>query len=218
MPRRKVDVKKEIILALNRLEKATWPELLEKTGVSKGALSTYLTKMIKWGIVVTDVDASVRPPVTVYQFQTTKIGQAIKYALRPFKDKMYEFERLLQDVKELDENTRQEAFDKIFASIVFNLLADHLACFEAALEAHKHTGSKQEAVEFYSYFWHTSFVEDAKAIFEFLISEPEYEELFSNSVNEVIWITEKIHPKRQKNYDIQRALRELTTRLRVEKK
>src|SRR3989337_4460241 len=45
---------------------ATWTELLNETGLSKGALSKYLEPLTKEGLVKRDVDASERPPRVRY--------------------------------------------------------------------------------------------------------------------------------------------------------
>ncbi|UCE15790.1 MAG: MarR family transcriptional regulator [Candidatus Bathyarchaeota archaeon] len=215
MPRRKINVKKEVLMALSNKKRLTWSELLEETGISKGALSTFLTKMIKCGIVETEADISKRPPSTIYQLSGTKIGQALDFVLLPIEEKLSDFKRLLDDIKGLDEMRRQEEFKKIFWFIALNLLADHLSCFEAALAVHRRAKSKEEAIDFYFQFWHTSFGQTAKAIFELLLSEPEYELPFNNSVDEVIWIVEKIRPKRKETYDINQALKELAVKLNV---
>ena len=56
-----------IMEALVQKNKATWAELLEATKLSKGALSSYLTKMIKDKQIETETDTSKRPPKTLYK-------------------------------------------------------------------------------------------------------------------------------------------------------
>lgn len=217
MPKRIVNVKTEIMLALSRKKRATWSELLKETGVSKGALSRYLTEMIKWGIVETDFDQTVRPPLTIYHLATTKAGAAMNYLFVPIKDKLDDFKRQLKNVKGFDKKDQQDAFNRVFVLIFFNVLADHLTCFEAAIGAYKRSKSPQEGADSYSYFWHSYFGQTAKAVFELLISEPEIEELFSNSVSEVMWIAQKARLREETAGNINQAIEELITNLHVKK-
>jgi hypothetical protein len=55
-----------IIEALSVHDKVTWAELLKLTKLSKGALSDYLTEMIKSKKIKTEIDGSSRPPKTLY--------------------------------------------------------------------------------------------------------------------------------------------------------
>lgn len=215
MPRRTVNVKTEILSALHKKKRATWPELLKETGVSKGALSKYLTEMIRWGIVETDFDETVRPPLTIYHLATTKAGAAMDYLIVPIKDKLDDFNKLLRNVIELDKKDQQDAFNRVFALIFFNVLADHLTCFEAAIGAYRRSKSTQEGVDSYSYFWHSYFGQTAKAVFELLISEPEIEELFSKSVTEVMWIAQKARLRKETAGNVNQAVEELMRNLHV---
>jgi hypothetical protein len=217
MPRRIVNVKTEIMLAFHRKKRATWPELLKETGVSKGALSKYLTEMIKWGIVETDFDQTVRPALTIYHLATTKAGAAMDYLFVPIKDKLDDFKRHLKNVIKLDKRDQQDAFNRVFALIFFNVLADHLTCFEAAIGAYKRSKSTQEGADSYSYFWHSYFGQTAKAVFELLISEPEIEELFSKGVTEVMWIAQKARLGEETAGNVIQAVEELMTNLHVKK-
>ena len=217
MPRRKVDVKKEISQAFLKRKDLTWSELLEETGISKGSLSKYLRKLIDLGIVETDVDASVRPPSTIYRLRTTKIGRALNYLFVPLKDKIPEFKRKLQTLKDIDKKDRQKEFNKVFAYILFNLLADHLTCFEAALSMRNYAKSKEHAIESYSYMYHSIFDQTAKAILELFVSDPEFEKLFDRSINEVIWIAEEIRPNGGKPSDLHEILKELAIKLQIAK-
>ena len=67
MPRRKVDVRKQIIKTLIENEKLTWAELLEKTKISKGSLSKYLNQLED--ITERVVDPSTKPPTVHYQLK-----------------------------------------------------------------------------------------------------------------------------------------------------
>lgn len=55
-----------IIEALSKRNKTTWAQLMEETQLSKGALSQYLSELIKEKIIKTETDASKRPPKTLY--------------------------------------------------------------------------------------------------------------------------------------------------------
>lgn len=216
MPRRKVNVKKEISNAFLSAEGLTWPELMRKTGISKGSLSKHLNDMIRWGLVEIEVDTSVRPPVTVYMLRTKKIGRAIDYLSVPINENLPQLEKMLSTVKKVDEGKRQEVFNRVFAIIVFNLLVDQLITFETALALQKNAKSVQDAVTGYSFLWHNSRLSaTAKAVFELLLSDPEYERLFSKSVTEVIWITEKIRQKTKHVSDLEQALKQLIANLGI---
>jgi predicted transcriptional regulator len=215
MPRRKVDVRNQINRAFLDKEKYTWPELLAKTGVSKGSMSKYLREMIDWGIIDREVDTSVKPPSTVYRLGSAPASRAFDYISVPLQTKLKEFEERLQNLKTVDDKCRQKEFNRIFAFIVFNLLADHLTTFETALSVGKHAKSTQEAIDFYNYAWHFLFGKTAKATFELFLSDPEYERLFSHSLSEVIWIAEKIRPEGERPSDLNQALRNLISTLGV---
>ena len=66
MPRRKVNVKKQIIEAFNPKNILTWTELLSLSKLSKGALSQHLNELIDQQIirVKTEKDKRNRPKTT----------------------------------------------------------------------------------------------------------------------------------------------------------
>lgn len=68
-----------IIEALSKRNKATWAELIEETHLSKGALSQYLTELIKEKRINTETDGTKRPPRTLYSL-VDPIQAAIKDA------------------------------------------------------------------------------------------------------------------------------------------
>lgn len=66
MPRPVRNPTNAIIEALSKQNKATWAELLKETQLSKGALSKYLTELIKDQRINTETDGTKRPPKTLY--------------------------------------------------------------------------------------------------------------------------------------------------------
>jgi hypothetical protein len=72
-----------IIEALSKRNKATWAELIEETHLSKGALSQYLTELIKEKRINTETDGTKRPPRTLYSL-VDPIQAAIKDAPKGF--------------------------------------------------------------------------------------------------------------------------------------
>ena len=211
-----MNVKKEINKAFLSAEGLTWPELIRKTGISKGSLSKHLNDMIRWGLVEIEVDTSVRPSVTVYMLRSKRIGRAIDYLSVPVSENLPVLEKMLSTVRKVDEGKRQEVFNRVFALIVFNLLVDQLVTLETALALQKHAKSAQDAVAGYFFLWHNSRLSaTAKAAFELLLSDPEYERLFSKSVTEVIWITEKIRQKTKQTSNLEQALKQLIANLGI---
>lgn len=65
VPRAVRNVKTAIIKTLANEEKLTWLQILERTGLSKGALSKHLNELIDDGTIKTSTVSS-RPPTTVY--------------------------------------------------------------------------------------------------------------------------------------------------------
>lgn len=65
MPRRKVNVEEKILSAIGP-QGATWSEIYEKAGVSKGALSAHLRRLMRAGAVKRVVDPSTMPPQVRY--------------------------------------------------------------------------------------------------------------------------------------------------------
>lgn len=72
-----------IIEALSKRNKATWAELIEETHLSKGALSQYLTELIKEKRINTETDGTKRPPRTLYSL-VDPIQAVIKNAPQGF--------------------------------------------------------------------------------------------------------------------------------------
>jgi DNA-binding transcriptional ArsR family regulator len=68
VPRRKVDVRKQIIKTLIENKKLTWTELLEKTKISKASLSKYLSQLEE-EIMERVVDSSTKPPTVYYRLK-----------------------------------------------------------------------------------------------------------------------------------------------------
>ena len=68
MPRMPYSARKKIVASLRKGSK-TWGELLDDTGLSKAALSTNLKALIQELVVSTQVDASKKPPATVYKLE-----------------------------------------------------------------------------------------------------------------------------------------------------
>lgn len=219
MPRRSVNVKKEISAAFLDAERLTWFELIRKTGISKASLSKHLKDMIRWGLVDIEADVSVRPPVTLYTLCTKKARTAIDYLMVPIAGNIPEFQRMLTASKKTAEPKRQERFNRVFALVVFNLLVDQLITFETALALRKHTKSVDDALECYSYLWHNSNLSvTSKAVFELLLSDPVYEQLFSNSVGEVIWMAQEIRRKTKSNSSLEQTIRQLMANLGAAKR
>jgi len=77
MPRKKIDVREKIIEALKSETELTWSGLLKKTGVSKGALSIHLNRLIKSGIIVQEI-LETRPPKTIYKLAEPPILNTIE--------------------------------------------------------------------------------------------------------------------------------------------
>ena len=100
-----VDAKTKILNALNQNQQLTWTQLLEKSELSKGALSKYLRKMIKEGHIRTTVDTTKRPPKTLYT-----LAPRVKIPETP-----EEFERWLQT---------EEGFKTAIAAVSMAALKD----------------------------------------------------------------------------------------------
>lgn len=66
MPRAVRNPSNAIIEVLSEKGKATWAELLKETQLSKGALSTYVTELLKGKKIKVETDTSKRPPKTIY--------------------------------------------------------------------------------------------------------------------------------------------------------
>jgi len=214
MPRRKANVKKQILLAFLDNEELTWKELLKKTGVSKGSLSKYLNKMIDMGLVETDIDKTTRPASIIYRDTYHKSKKALNWHWVSMQERLQDFKTKLQKLKTLNEVERQKEFDKIFVYILLNLLIDHLVTFEAGLTIQKYAKTKELAEEAYFYFLReTGFTHTAKAIFELLAGDPENVTLFSAAMSNVISFAEKIRPEGGKPSDINQVIKQVITKL-----
>jgi DNA-binding MarR family transcriptional regulator len=215
MPRRKVDVRQQISLAFIHNEEMTWNELLKKTGVSKGSLSKHLNRMIDMGLVETDVDTSKRPVLMVYRLRTKTISKALDWQTVPMKTRLQELKTRLQNLKKLDKTKRQKEFNKIFAFIVVNLLADHLTTFEVGLTMQKYARQEESAGEAYFYLFQETTAKTARLTYELFSGDPEFVEMFSKSVTDVIWIAEKIRPEGDKPSDLNQALEQIVMKLQA---
>ena len=89
MPRRRIDVDKQIKLALKK-KPLVWSELEEKSGVSKGALSKHLTKLIEKKIILTKIQNS-RPPITKYCLAEDEKIRIISYLTQNMPDEKVTF-------------------------------------------------------------------------------------------------------------------------------
>ena len=97
MPRGKVDVSKRILDVLGEDNLVRWSELLRKTGVSKGALSTHLNKLIENELVARVVDESTRPPTVYYRCKRVYYTENLE-TLTPIS---YTFELLFEKARSL---------------------------------------------------------------------------------------------------------------------
>lgn len=157
--------------------------------------------------------------MTLYTLCTKKARTAIDYLMVPIAGNIPEFQRMLTASKKTAEPKRQERFNRVFALVVFNLLVDQLITFETALALRKHTKSVDDALECYSYLWHNSNLSvTSKAVFELLLSDPVYEQLFSNSVGEVIWMAQEIRRKTKSNSSLEQTIRQLMANLGAAKR
>ena len=79
LPRKKVNVKKEIKDALKKNKSLTWSQLAKKTGLSKGSLSKYLNFLIKTNQVSTKTELRGRSQVTHYSLTDNRFINALMY-------------------------------------------------------------------------------------------------------------------------------------------
>ena len=93
LPRKKVNVKKEIKDALKKNKSLTWSQLAKITGLSKGSLSKYLNFLIKTNQVSTKTELRGRSQVTHYSLTDNRFINAL----------MYMEERLEEEKSWLDE-------------------------------------------------------------------------------------------------------------------
>lgn len=105
MPRRKICVENVIYNFIRTRKAVTWRQLLN-AGISKGALSKYLNKLEKSGIIERTVDSKQKPPVVYYQLSQKPFAQS--FAFKVSHD--YVFPIL---IKKLDKTTREKLFKKI---------------------------------------------------------------------------------------------------------
>jgi len=95
----------------------SWSDLLKDTELSKAALSTNIRKLIQELVVATDIDASKRPPLTVYKInpmasslRTAKPVYSVKEEEEEPEYQIYDLQsigkRVLKDPKRLDQLLR----------------------------------------------------------------------------------------------------------------
>ena len=79
MPKRKVNVEKQILDALRKEGKLTWTDLLKQTNVSKGSLSKHLNMPHMKDIVERTVDSTTKPPKVYYTLKQNKQHTCLVY-------------------------------------------------------------------------------------------------------------------------------------------
>jgi DNA-binding MarR family transcriptional regulator len=101
MPRRNISVQKEVERALFPARRLKWSQLLDKTGVSAGALSPHLKWLMDKGRVETEVDTTTRPATTYYKL--TK-GSRLQQKLWPeaWNEEMEKTHEFLDIIVNLD--------------------------------------------------------------------------------------------------------------------
>lgn len=111
MPRKKVDVKKRILKALDG-KAMNWVALLRETDVSKGALSKHLNDLIDRKIVLTTTKDS-RPPRTIYSLAKTQFIKLTLFVTQGMKkEQIINFFKNILTVEVVD--TLIESYNKIF--------------------------------------------------------------------------------------------------------
>jgi len=117
--RRNINVKQQIMKALEK-GPLTWSELLTKCGVSKGALSKHLKKLIKLKYVLTKTRND-RPPVTEYYLQKQEVLDIFHYTLRNLPERQAEFfvtNIVKPNIEKILSESRAKMYDNYFTAVV----------------------------------------------------------------------------------------------------